>query len=331
MIAFLGWAAMCWAVTGQPFPQFASKYGNTALIASSTQTATTLAGRILHEIEAITSIGPLFALIAAAALAMAVRRRNPQLLGVLALLGGGIGFTLVSYAADAIFPWYRYYILFVALQVLLVGSLFAPPGPTRGTPCADPVIGNHDPMPRNLRKRPLAALVAAALSIVALAPSIYGTAQGMDDVRTAPDILHYYGFIFHEHLDAQDEQAQAAYSGVRSIARYLDRQDLANGDVIVDTSDNCMPNVVTNVDNPRMFVIPNDRDFQRVLDDPLRSHAHYLLVQGSGSAQADAVGQQYPNLGTGSSWATLVHTFPAQGLCVPFRLFRVTGHPTGIR
>ena len=101
--------------------------------------------------------------------------------------------------------------------------------------------------------------------------------------------------------------------------------------MVVDTGDECAPNVVTNVDNPRMFVIPNDPDFQRVLDDPLDFRAHYLLVQGSGSAQTDAVGQRYPDLGAGSPWTTLVHTFPARGLCVPFRLFRVTGHPTGNR
>jgi hypothetical protein len=78
-----------------------------------------------------------------------------------------------------------------------------------------------------------------------------------------------------------------------------------------------------------LFVIHNDRDFQRVLDDPLTFHAHYLMVQGAGSAQTDAVGEQYPQLARGVSWAKLTHTFPAKGLCVSFRLYRVVGHPSG--
>jgi len=326
--AFLGWAAMSWVITGQPFPQFTSKYGNAALIASSHQMATTISERVMHEIKAVTYISPLFAVIVTAAAVVAIRRGNTQLLGVLCVLGGGIGFTLASYATNAIFPWYRYYILLVPVQVLLVGSMLALPSHARKPSPTGTGVGQPSPVRRNRHEKVAAALGAGALSILLLAPSVLGTAFGMDDVHTAPDILLYYGFIFHSHLDHQDRQAQAAYSGIRSIADFLNHQHFVKGEVVVDTSDNCMPNVVTNVDNPRMFVIRNDRDFQRVLDDPLLFHAHYLLVQGSVSAQADAVGQRYPNLGSGSRWVTLVHTFPSKGLCVTFRLFRVTGHPT---
>jgi hypothetical protein len=85
--------------------------------------------------------------------------------------------------------------------------------------------------------------------------------------------------------------------------------------------------VQTNVHNPRVFVITNDRDFQRILDDPLTFHAHYLLA--SVGSSNDSVAQQYPNLGEGTQWATLVHTFPARGFCNQFDLYRVTGHPQG--
>jgi len=325
--AFLGWAAICWAFAGQPFPQFTSKYGNAALIASAHYPATTTAAHVVHEIKAITYFSPLLALIVTIALVVAVHRRNIQLLGVFAVLGGGLAFTLTSYAANAIFPWYRYYIMVVPLEVLLVGSLFALPSHLRQTPPTEAGTSPPIPVRRRHHKRAVGPLAAGALSILLLVPSVLGTASGMDDMNMAPDIVYYYGFIYHDHLDHQDLQAQSAYSAIRSIADYLNDQRFPNGDVVVDTADNCIPNVVTNVDNPRMFVIPNDPDFQRVLDDPLAVHAHYFLVQGSGSAQSDAVGQRYPNLGSGARWARLVHTFPPKGLCVMFRLFRVTGNP----
>ena len=105
-----------------------------------------------------------------------------------------------------------------------------------------------------------------------------------------------------------------------AISRYIDSLHLANGDVVADTADSCMPNVITNVNNPRVFVITNDRDFQRVLADPLTFHAHYLIAQAAGVTSADAVSQSYPNLVSGTSWAQLIRTFPSKGYCVGLRL-----------
>ena len=65
-----------------------------------------------------------------------------------------------------------------------------------------------------------------------------------------------------------------------------------------------------------------------MLDDPLTFGAHYLMVQGNGSSQTDAVGQQYPGIDK-ANWAHLAHAFPSEGFCVNFRLYKVTGHPQG--
>src|SRR5664280_143344 len=329
--AFAGGAVTSWVITGQPFEQFTSKYGNSALIAASHEIKGTMSTRLLHEVKAITYMSPLFALIVIVAVVVAARRRNIEILGVAAIIGGGLAFTLASYLDNSIFPWFRYYILMAPLGVLLVGSILAAPSRLRPakTPEMPPggaptTTGGHKGL-----ASAVAGLFTAAMVLVLLVPSVPGTAIGMDNRAMAPDILLYDGFIFHRHLDAQDIHAKESYSAVRTIADYLNAQHLSNGQVVVDTADNCIPNVVTNVDNPRMFVIHNDRDFQRTLDDPLTFHAHYLLVQGSGSAQTDAVGQQYPSLGRGAKWAMLVHSFSPKGLCVGFDLYKVTGHTTG--
>ena len=83
---------------------------------------------------------------------------------------------------------------------------------------------------------------------------------------------------------------------------------------------------MTNVDNPRMFVITNDRDFQRVLDDPLTFGAHYLI--GAAGSLTDSVTEQYPNLKRGVSWAHPVRSFVGS-YCPKFTLYKVTGHPQG--
>jgi hypothetical protein len=326
VIAFVGWAVICWASSGTPFPEFTSKYGNTALISAAHYPATTTSARIAHELRAVTYFSPLLAIIIVVAVVVAIHRRNPQLLGVFSVLGGGLIFTLVSYAANATFPWYRYYIMVVPLEAVLVGSLFA--APFRLPRGAHAGTEEVTPTRRPPHQRTVGWLAAVGLSVVLLVPSLLGTAWGMDSRVMAPDIVYYYGFIYHDHLDQQDLRSQSAFSAIRTMADYLDARHYPNGDVIVDTADNCIPNVVTNVDNPRMFVIPNDPDFERELDQPLAYHARYLLVQGSGSAQADAVGQRYPDLGS-ARWASLIHTFPPRGFCVTFRLFRVTAEPPG--
>ena len=325
LTAFVGWAVVSYVITGQPFGQFTSKYGNSALIKGSHEIVGSLSGRAVHELTAITYIGPLLSVVGVLAIVVAIYRRNVQILGVLAIIGGGLAFTLVSYLTNAIFPWYRYYILVVPLDVLLLASIFGEPSTLRS---ADSLSSTKQLKSGGIRSIG-GVLVAAVLTMVVLVPSIPGTAKGMDTIKLAPDILLYYGFIWHKQLDAQDRDAKTNYSAVEAMAHYLDAQHLPNGDVVVDTADNCIPNVVTNVDNPRLFAIHNDRDFQRVLDDPLTFHSHYLMVQGAGSAQTDAVGEQYPQLGKGSSWAKLSHVFPARGLCVSFSLYRVIGHPNG--
>jgi hypothetical protein len=327
--AFVGWAVVSWVITGQPFQQFTSKYGNATLIAQSHEQVGTMASRLIHEATAITYMGPLLALIVVAAVIVAVVARNVQFLGVVAILGGGLAFTLASYLTNAIFPWFRYYIVVAPLEVLLVGSMFAVPALWRSPSGPSPEVGPSEAVPTRRRWSLAASLLAGAVSILLLAPSIPGTAMAMNNYSIAPDVVGYTGFIFHKHLDPVELSAKYGYAQVVSMANYLDAQHFSNGDVVVDTAHSCIPNVDTNVTNPRMFVIHNDRDFERVLADPLVFHAHYLLV--GFAADDDAVLAQYPNLGKNTPWAKLVHTFhyPTGGFCDGFRLFHVTGYPTG--
>jgi hypothetical protein len=123
--------------------------------------------------------------------------------------------------------------------------------------------------------------------------------------------------------------AQVTYPAEQTITNYLSRMHLADGQVIVDNFSGCIPAVITMSPNPDIFVIPNDRSFQRTLADPLTFHAHYILdVDPAGDGALTAPNISYPNLWTtGDNFTTVAHTFPQRGECEEFKLFKVTGHP----
>ena len=315
--ALIAWAAVSYVITGQPFQQITSKYGNATLLANSHQVTRTVHDRLIHEVQAVTSMAPLLILIAITALVVAIIRRNIGAAGFVLILGGGLGFTLASFLANAIFPWYRYYILLVPIEVLLVGSMFAIPTRIDGSRAAS-------------RTTSLQGLGAFLLAVALLGPSLFTTGKAMTNVSLAPDVIQAAGyFYFPDHpLDPSAYAAKYSYAQIETVARYFDSLHLPNGDVVADNANGCTPNVYTNVTNPRIFVIHNDRDFQRTLDDPLTFHAHYLFV--GLASDSDAVLGQYPNIAT-ESWTKLVHTFRFNpgNYCNGFRLFRVLAHPNG--
>ncbi len=330
----MGWAVISFVITGEAFGQFSSKYGNSAQISEAHFQSGHYGTRIHHEIADLAHIGILLPMIILLAVVCASIRRNNQILGVFAVLGGALAFTLVGYLGNSIFPWFRFYISAIPIQVLLVGSLFAQVRtPKFESPIEQREIALSNPSDRPRATlgavyRAAASLLAVAVALLLLVPSSVGTAMGMMNPNIGPDELQDIGFIFHSHLNSEDQGWKASYGTAVTISHYIDSLHLPNGDVVADTADSCMPNVITNVNNPRVFVITNDRDFQRVLADPLTFHAHYLIAQAAGVTSADAVSQAYPNLVSGTSWAHLMHTFPSKGYCVGLRLYKVTGHPT---
>ena len=52
------------------------------------------------------------------------------------------------------------------------------------------------------------------------------------------------------------------------VAPALDENIASDGQIVVDNFSTCIPSVITMSPNPDIFVIPNDRTFQRTLDDP---------------------------------------------------------------
>jgi len=336
---FVGWAVASDVITGQFFAQFTSQYGTKAQIAAGGGAGQRypLGAELRLEAHALEYLAPLLALIVVAALVIAWHRRDPLVLVPIAVVGGGLAFDLGGYLTSSIIWSFRYVIATVPLEVLLVGVILAtrPQVATasrRAATGAGGVPGHATTAYRSTRRwRPgMLSAMGVIVAVVALAPSVPATAAGMFDPHVGIEELQELGYVFHRPLSAADRIDKQHFAAIQAISTYLAGLHLPDGDIIVDNSSGCVPEIITTVPDPRIFVIPNDRDFQRSLADPLTFAVHFLLVPPpTGLNVNTATNRSYPSLyGTGAGFADEVHQFPARGLCSAFRLYRVTGHPT---
>jgi hypothetical protein len=323
--AMVGWASASLVITGQAFQQY---QGNAVLVKAAGFTPGTVATRLSHEAVALVFLAPALPVVAVLALALAWRRRELQALVPVAILGGGLAFILLSYFHGLLFPWLRYYILVIPLGVLLAGYVLSPssrPALERGHSGADRAPSRDSA--RSKRRTKVIGVIGATASFVALAPSLPTSAAAMlDPTIGAGETIQNLGFIFHAHLTPQDRHAQGHSAFVESIGRYISKMHLPDGSIVVDNEVGCVPEIITNIADPKVFVIPNDRDFQRVLADPLTFHAHYL-IDAEGTRNPDLVSAAAILSGAAAGKAILVHKFPQGGLCPELRLYRVVGHP----
>ena len=316
--AFAAWIIAGYVITKQFLGQFT--VNEVQLSIQGVDRASTLSSRLSHEAHALSYMVPLIPVALILALIVAFRRRDHQLWPVACILGGALGFSLVSFATGSVFPWFRFYVMSIPMEVVLVGYLFA-------HPTGETAAGALTTRPRGIVRPIVAVIVALAI----IGPSLPAVERGMFNPVIGPEESQYAAFIVHRHLDSTDIAAKNHYAHVLSVSQYIDNMHLADGSVVTDDSVVCVPEVIVTSTNARVFVIPNDRDFQRVLADPLTFHAGYLLVPWSvGLSAVNAITEQYPGIyqGQPSSFVKVVHSFPAGDICPALRLLRVIGHPT---
>jgi hypothetical protein len=133
-------------------------------------------------------------------------------------------------------------------------------------------------------------------------------------------------FIFHPNSQT-DSANKANYGWVLDMGNWFTSRHLPDGDVVVDNFPECIPPLLTTTSKPKIFVIPNDEDYQRTLADPIAFHAHYILEADPVSFPNTSINIQYPELWkTGSGFTRMVHEFPSRAACPAFRLFHVLHH-----
>jgi len=339
VVCFVGWAVVSYVITGSAFDQFTSVYGTSAQIqAGAGGPHMGFLSSINLEGKALLYLAPLLVVSTLLAVVTAIRRRDVLIFVPLCVIASGLGFDLVSYVSGGIIWSLRYCIAAVALDVALVGGVAAAKpvrthrGGVRAQPSAhaEPTgIRAGEPSSRGVR---IAAL--AALAFVLIAPSLITTAAGMFNPRVGVEETRVLGYVVHSHRSALDRGYAQGFQKAQDVASYIADLRLPNGDVVVDNSSPCIPLAIVVSPDPKVFVIPNDRDFQRILADPLTFHARYILLPPpGGQSSLTATNRLYPALYSkgddpnGRTFATLVYTFGGAGACPPFRLYRVTQHP----
>lgn len=325
LAAFLGWAVTSWLITGEPFAQFTSQYGNAAIVAQSGQPVADVGTGLAFAATCITLLAP--TLVPLAVWAGVVRARRPYwptLLVPLALFGAVLAFQAYTYASGATFGFLRFYIaaipLAACLAMLAVPEVRYAPAVRRGR-YAPPAVA-----PRPPGRWRWAAYVAVALVFAATVPM---TTFGMSLPKYAPQEYSLAAIVDPDRDGLSDERAVerrivASFSTERKIARYLDGLNLPESSVIVDTVYGFA--VVAASTRPKTFVVPSDPDFTELLNDPVNEGIEYLLaVPAEGRGLSDALNTRYPTLyETGADVATLELEIPNDGDSQPtWRLYRV--------
>lgn len=326
LVAFIGWAGVSWLITGQAFGQFTSQYGNAAILEQSGHSAPGFGEGLTFSAVCITLLAP--TLIPLAVWVAVRRRRTPdwQVLVVpLAIYGAALTFQAISYATGSTFPFLRFYIIAIplaaCLAMLAVPDGVLAPAKRRGkfAPAPPPVQGSG-------RRRSRAAYVPVA---AAFAVAIPVTAWGMGQPEYAPQ-EYALGAVLAPQRDSVSEQKAiehriaASFSTEREIADYLERMNLPDGSVIVDTEFGFA--ILAASGHPTTFVVPSDPDFTAALNEPAAHGIKYMLaVPREGRGTADALNLRYPTLyDTGADVATLALEIPNNGDSQPdWRLYRV--------
>lgn len=324
-LAFLGWAAAGWLITGEAFAQFTSQYGNTAILEQSGQTAPTFANGVGFAAMCIMLLAPTMLPLALWAVMQRWGRPNWQMLIVpLALFGAVLAFQSYSYASGSTFPFLRFFIIAIPLCVTMA-TLGVPDGafrtPTRRGRYAP--VQTAEPVSKSRSATPYIAVAAT------VAVGIPVTMLGMAQPKYAPQeyglgaVLNPDPYNVTERK-AIEHQIARTFGTERKIAQYLENLDLPDSSVITDTVYGF--GILAASSRPRVFVIPSDPDFTELLNDPTANGVKYLLaVPATGRGTSDALNVRYPTLyDTGAEVATLELEIPNDGDGQPdWRLYRV--------
>jgi hypothetical protein len=307
-------------ITGEYFAQIQSIYGSASQ--EGRLAHKTFHGRILYEVHAIESLAPFLPLLLIVAVVLAFWRRDPRVFAPVTVLGGALGFDMASYMANGIQDYLRYWIVAVPLGVMLLGGLVAAvQTPHRPHGTANETDGSRH------SSQIYGLLLALCLVLVVMIPTTMKTGSAMLNPNIGVEEVPEMGFIFKAHPNAADLKYANAYPQALALGSYFVSLHLPDGDIVVDNSAGCIPMMIVTSGQPKLFVIPNDRDFQRILADPITFHVRYILEPDPASVPVSAPNITYPNLwSSGAGFTKMVHQFAARGPCAQFRLFRVLHH-----
>ncbi|WP_280418757.1 glycosyltransferase family 39 protein [Nocardia carnea] len=323
-IAFVAWTVTSWLITGEPFQQFTSDYGNTSIVEQSSSGGGALDPLygLLFSISEIMVLGPVLPVLIPVCLVLAWRRRDPEVLATGIVFGAVLAFATRNYMTGTTFPFLRFYISAIPLMVVLACQLVPPRG---HVPARRP--GRHHRPRRTVPGRRVLAPAVIAAVLVLATPLVTGVLMLSPTLSIQQYALQE--IVFPDPADtsatrSRERRIIASFRTEREVARYIDDLGLPDASVLMDTVYGFA--VYTATDRPHTYIIPSDQDFITILNDPAAHGVRYILaVPNSGRGTSDAVNVRYPTLyETGAEIATLELEIPNDGDNQPvWRLYRV--------
>lgn len=324
-VAFVIWALVSWLITGVPFQQFSSAYGNVAQLQAQGLLHPGLGQEILWARQGLTWMLALEPFVAALALICVIRslsRRDGIMLTPALVLTAVVAFMYWAYSTGMILRSLRYFIVVIPLAVVMVGITVAP---TRNTNLS----GKPRParrFRRSVRARSARGVVVAAVSVLVLAAGLpAGTLAVLSPASNESDAYPLQALLNRGTLTADQQLASKRWMTDRSVAAYIDALHPGRGSVLVD--DFLGFAVVVGSEHPDEFVITSDRDFESILADPAQAGVRYLLVPPDRQlGSLDALNRAHPHLyDNGGGIATLVREFDdVSDVGLNWRLYSVT-------
>ena len=303
VVTMTAWAVASWAIIGEPFPQFSSAYGNSALVARSAESNIALigdaasAGRAWFFIRQMLVASPVLLVLALVAL-WGSRRACLRATVALAVLGSPLALQLLFAARGSTFPWLRYTVIAVVLAAALAMIIASEP--------------------------PKRSFWVTGFALVALVPGIFWTFQVAQSEQ-------YASFDQTEAIDALSRGVQGESVAVQKsmaimgqrVASDIDaRSDIKPGSVLMDQAG---IGVLPAAPRPDVYVVPSDRDFGPAVSAPEDFGIRYLLLLESSGA--DQLVSQFPDLwdGGGTGFAKQVAEWGDESYPkTHYRLFAVT-------
>lgn len=326
-LSFAAWAATSWIIVGQPFAQFSSSDGNSALVATAGTNLieTTVGGRLHYAIDGAFSVAPLLVLVAGWALYRTLRARDATPLVPIAMIASVLVLEMFLYTEHQLFPWYRYYIYACPAVVMTAATL------VHSRRSATPALwtSRRDPRPdlgAPISRFPAAswAAVTTAAALLCCLPGAVTTATTLGSAgKLASSDRYQLAYFLWPRAKGTSFDLPDQYPRLEALAHQLDALKLPAGAVLLDNANNCIPHLILDSRRPSQFAIPNDVDYLELFGVPYQFGVRYMLVPDPTYAPNDQLDVRFPGLyDDGQGMATLVEQLDIPG-CPDLRLYKV--------
>jgi hypothetical protein len=326
--AFVLWAFASWLITGVPFQQFSSVYGNAAQLEAKGLVHPGIGQEILWARQGMIwmlALEPLVAAVAVVCVIRSLSRRDGSSLAPAFVLSAVLAFMYWAYSTGMILRSLRYFIVVIPLAVVMVGMAVAPP---RNPISSVRPAPHHRRFRRSARARSARRATVAVVCLLALAAAVPAGAIAVLSPsinQSDSDAYMLQAFLNRGSLTAEQQLAAKRWTTDRAVAGYIDSMHPGRGSVLVDDFLGFV--IVMASEHPDQFVITSDRDFQAILADPAQAGVLYVLVPPDRDlGSLDAVNRAFPHIyDNGAGIATLANQFDdASDLGRNWRLYRLT-------